>query len=1552
MHRQFQAPSLEPEPELAHANRHPPPSAATSASLYYQARGQQQHIQHPMVLDVTYRGGARSATATATAGASSTRAPSTAAPTGRPPLGASSSSSSSSTGGGSLGDGVMKWLHASGLQSHAELFAVAGVASVDELLSSARVAPLLSQLPPAAQERFLRAQARQQQQQQRRGAEGGLGAGAQGNSGSSRPAPPPGRSGRMVTRGGGGGGGGGGGDDDDHAAAAAAADDAAEPQPWQQQHGAAARQPTPNEERLERTISPLWGTGAGGGGADAAAAAFRPQTPQHLTRHKHPSLSSPQPSVRWSPAVKRQQTSSVTLTPHEKQAAAVPVGAVNWALQPVGAGAGGDGSRKSLVALSIVQLMRLAPRVEQQQQQAAAAAAAASDHTSSLAGWNDGSSAAEELRLLLGTQPRVSRRSRCRFICRTALSFPASAAFDIVKFRSARCCGVVLTKHGLALTIMGAVVGLPPVLVWGLIRHLPGSSDDTGGGGGSNVTEVVVELLLFGLVLAYLSPVLWSLWNSLRTYASLDRVTPEAMIFRPTLRTRLTFENISAVFGFIFEFLAHCNAAMSADYLGYIQPMQWSQWSSEFHNATLRVQANADPYLAGGSNAGAGTGGMSVVRAYVETPRAWNWADVRNLGEFGQERDLSLPEQLLRTYTRSFSLLFWLAVGCVLLNQFILVLRLTLPGRLGYFLTRETLWAELLWAHLVYWFSGPLFLTILTLLLQALECHYPEANGIDAQASSPRLRANPSIVCWDDGYHSVLATAAFLCIGLLLPAATLLPATSYLETMRDELDFLFSPVYLQLQQVLKALLIFVRVVAGQYDWIKVPAVLFIHLLLLLLNYRMQPCCVQAVNHWRSASFLGVIWLGIIVTTHLIFRPSSGYNPTSDDVFEGFDLNVRRRLAATDDDELRPVLLTLLALGWLLVFTATVLMQLSGRSSALQVSARSMVAFEYASNARKVPPRALEPLIALTMTKEPGAAEAVFLKSTLVEQILSQLRRVARIPNDAIGASAGQSYRAARRQHKLSRRLSRQLSRSRPTPHSSPSLKATTMAGSHSDSTSGADTAARSRAAQINADTAMAIEMASSVGSPENVRAQFGTVWAIANLAGKTTTARDPNTNKEIRPFLERIVAAATQLVKRHGCANDIPESFPSTSWVDGSTRLSPEQRQRENARRYLLEPLLWLLDGRGQGWSVPVQLETMACLVNLSADHDFANTLLTVRYEWRVSSSAAAGSPSGGAAAPENVVRSTPVLLLLQRGLASDIAQVASFTALCVANLAALPAPHGEHVRRALHSDVQAPRALTLLARTFDVRGQQAALHGLCNCLLSEDLAVALFADPQLGCAPPLRTVCALACTGAEETLAPLAVSMLANLCCHRAVVHAWLTEAAGLQQQQQQQQRPASPEAMLLLVRTLHALMRSGRQRTRSRAQIAWDFLVADSKAFDGGPGWDKSMLAALVGRKGAHRSQHTAMSLVGIGGRKGLGWCMLHHARHDETYEEEEMCRKEEEMLGQLRQRRPVAVRAIAEFNSWGSKLDPWSAEAQAAVASAEAERCCCPLPPPRSR
>ena len=94
----------------------------------------------------------------------------------------------------------------------------------------------------------------------------------------------------------------------------------------------------------------------------------------------------------------------------------------------------------------------------------------------------------------------------------------------------------------------------------------------------------------------------------------------------------------------------------------------------------------------------------------------------------------------------------------------------------------------------------------------------------------------------------------------------------------------------------------------------------------------------------------------------------------------------------------------------------------------------MVAFEFSGKATSVPPRALEPLIALTMTKDAEAADAVFLKSDLVEQILTQYRRAARIPLDPIGQSAGAAYKHARRQYKANRRqgitrqLSRQLSR--------------------------------------------------------------------------------------------------------------------------------------------------------------------------------------------------------------------------------------------------------------------------------------------------------------------------------------------------------------------------------------------------------------------------------------------------------------------------------------------------------------------------------------------
>ena len=140
---------------------------------------------------------------------------------------------------------------------------------------------------------------------------------------------------------------------------------------------------------------------------------------------------------------------------------------------------------------------------------------------------------------------------------------------------------------------------------------------------------------------------------------------------------------------------------------------------------------------------------MSVRVAYTATPAEWAWADVRNIDRFSidtNDLDNSVPEQLKTLYMRSFSVLFWWAVSCVLLNQSIFVLRLTLNGRAGYFLKKETLWAELCWAELIYWFNGPLFLPILMILFQALECYYPAS--WEEGPSTPLLRANPTITCW------------------------------------------------------------------------------------------------------------------------------------------------------------------------------------------------------------------------------------------------------------------------------------------------------------------------------------------------------------------------------------------------------------------------------------------------------------------------------------------------------------------------------------------------------------------------------------------------------------------------------------------------------------------------------------------------------------------------------------------------------------------------------------------------------------------------------------
>lgn len=65
-------------------------------------------------------------------------------------------------------------------------------------------------------------------------------------------------------------------------------------------------------------------------------------------------------------------------------------------------------------------------------------------------------------------------------------------------------------------------------------------------------------------------------------------------------------------------------------------------------------------------------------------------------------------------------------------------------------------------------------------------------------------------------------------------------------------------------------------------------------------------------------------------------------------------------------------------------------------------------------------------------------------------------------------------------------------------------------------------------------------------------AQFGTVWALSNLAAR----RDP---EGYASFLQKIVLASIVLVQRHGCASDTPESRPAVAGKSRDFALTVER---------------------------------------------------------------------------------------------------------------------------------------------------------------------------------------------------------------------------------------------------------------------------------------------------------------------------------------------------------------------------------------------------------
>jgi hypothetical protein len=112
-------------------------------------------------------------------------------------------------------------------------------------------------------------------------------------------------------------------------------------------------------------------------------------------------------------------------------------------------------------------------------------------------------------------------------------------------------------------------------------------------------------------------------------------------------------------------------------------------------------------------------------------------------------------------------------------------------------------------------------------------------------------------------------------------------------------------------------------------------------------------------------------------------------------------------------------------------------------------------------------------------------------------------------------------------------------------------------------------------------------------------------------------------------------------------------------------------------------------------------------ITNLTADTETARAAATLRYYWDLP------RQPGYAASDrsESTATSLPLLDVLQRGMASDIARVASFSALICANMARV----SDEMRQLMHEELGLVYLLQLLLRTYDVYGQQAACLALAN---------------------------------------------------------------------------------------------------------------------------------------------------------------------------------------------------------------------------------------------
>jgi len=140
----------------------------------------------------------------------------------------------------------------------------------------------------------------------------------------------------------------------------------------------------------------------------------------------------------------------------------------------------------------------------------------------------------------------------------------------------------------------------------------------------------------------------------------------------------------------------------------------------------------------------------------------------------------------------------------------------------------------------------------------------------DYSVAPPVFSQNSTLLCYGTE-HGIYARIGFITLSVLIIQQVLLPPGSYKESISSSLDIMFTPVYLSTHALLK--IVFAAVYVGYYEHnlVRVPALACVNVLMLLVNSRLAPCCINSVNNLRDTIFLQATMTSTMSTAYLVYN---------------------------------------------------------------------------------------------------------------------------------------------------------------------------------------------------------------------------------------------------------------------------------------------------------------------------------------------------------------------------------------------------------------------------------------------------------------------------------------------------------------------------------------------------------------------------------------------------------------------------------------------------------------------------------------------------------